>query len=76
MAGTQVDRGENVRGRLLEGGTDLPALQRLRGSVVILHAAGCLSFTGEHQATELSHLSKERGREEESVERERKREGV
>lgn len=45
---------------LFEGGPDLTPLQWLRGAVVVHHAAGSLSVTGEEQAAELRHLMGEK----------------
>lgn len=41
---------------LLEGCTDFASFERLWGSIVANHAARCLSFSSEQQATELSNL--------------------
>lgn len=54
-----------TRGCLLEGPADRASLERLSGSVVVLHAAMCLSVPTELQAAELTHLSSERARERE-----------
>lgn len=44
---------------LFEGGTDPTALQRLRRSVVVHHAAWSFSVSSEQETTELGHLMKE-----------------
>lgn len=41
---------------LFEGGADLTALQRLRGSVVVHHAAWSFFIPSEEEAAELGHL--------------------
>lgn len=43
---------------LFEGGADLAALQRLRGTVVVHHAARSFSFSSEQEAAEHGHLKR------------------
>lgn len=45
---------------LFEGGTDPTALQRLRRSVVVHHAAWSFSVSREQEAAEHGHLMRER----------------
>lgn len=47
-----------MKGGLFEGGADLAALQRLRRTVVVHHAAWRFSLSSEQEAAELSHLMK------------------
>ena len=43
---------------LFEGSADPTPLQRLRGSVIVLHAAWSFTFPSEEKAAELGHLRK------------------